>query len=200
MFAQSRHTGLTGSIYEAEYADLPLCAALRPVYTTDSVHRMHFYNELAWQRKVAGSADIDGPVLSFMLEKVRLPRKRAIMLPSSTVPLAEVWNTCQARLLVANDHQVAGYLLMRVLPEQQQGWIVRLLVDVPARRKGVGRMLVRAARAWARSRGLVSITAHTPLRNVPGTLFYQHCGFRISGLAEQFYPTREDSLLLSQMV
>jgi GNAT superfamily N-acetyltransferase len=200
MCAQSRQAALACSIREADDADMALCAALRPVYTTDSVYRVHQANELAWQRKVAGSADIEGPVLSFMLERVRLPRKRTILLPSSTVPLTDIWDTCSARLLIASDEHVFAYLLMRALPEQRQGWIVRLLVDVPARRRGFGKALLRTARAWARAEGLLSLTAHTPLRNVSGIRFYQHCGFRICGLSEQFYPTREDSLLLSQAV
>jgi ribosomal protein S18 acetylase RimI-like enzyme len=44
----------------------------------------------------------------------------------------------------------------------------------------------------------VALTAHAPLRNVPGITFYQRCGFHISGVIEHFYPTREDGLLLSQ--
>lgn len=166
------------------------------------------------------------PLLSFHVQQVRLHQQRTLKLPSARVPLADVWQQCAARLVaLADDAAVpaapppeptapatanvlppppatppAGYLLVKTLTDQNQGMIERLLVDMPARRQGIGTALVRAARHWARAQGLGALVAHAPLRNVPGITFYQHLGFRICGVIEHFYITNEDAMLLVRSV
>jgi ribosomal-protein-alanine N-acetyltransferase len=119
-----------------------------------------------------------------------------------------VWNSYEGKLvaMVRDDDNTesaerpGGYLLLQILTDQQQTLIARLLIDQAARRQGIGTALIGAARAWAAKRGLTSLLAHVPLRNVPGVEFYQRCGFHVCGISEQFYPTREDALLLMRRV
>ncbi len=185
-------------VREALLEDLPACAALRASYTTRetwqlTVERSPVYQEVA-------------PLLNVRMQQVRLPRSLVLTLPSAGVPLDTVWESYSARLVATaapsddTPPPLLGYLMLQLLPDQQQAWIARLLVDAPARGKGVGRVLIRAARSWAAAQGLSSLLAHVPLRNVGGGLFYQRCGFRICGLSEHFYPTREDALLLASAV
>lgn len=188
------------AIREAQAEDLPQCAALHAIYVTWAAWQLNPAKDAAWFRSAAGPTTApDMPMLNFHLQQVRLPRQRALMLPSSAVPLAEVWHTYHTRLVAEDDDaRLCGYLLIQLLPDQQQAWIARLLVDVSQRGQGIGKALIRAARVWGRAQPVLSLTAHAPLRNVPGIAFYQRCGFTICGLLEHFYPTREDSLLLSR--
>ncbi|NJP05441.1 MAG: GNAT family N-acetyltransferase [Chloroflexaceae bacterium] len=91
-----------------------------------------------------------------------------------------------------------GLYLFAVLADQRQARIARLLVDLSARRQGIGSALLRTARLWAHNTGCMALQGHVPLRNVPGIRFYQHRGLSICGLIERFYPTLEDALLLMQ--
>ncbi len=188
------------AIREAHEADLPLCAALHAVYTTSTIWQLRSDSDTGWKRGVAShtAAHPGMPTLSFHLQQMNLPRERLLRLPSATIPLADVWERCCIRLVAFDDTQLRGYLCMQLQADQQQGWIDRLLVDPAARQQGAGRALLNAAMSRALAHQLGALMAHVPLRNVPGILFYQRCGFRICGLIEHFYPTREDSLLLSR--
>lgn len=170
--------------------DLALCAALPTSYTTRT----------AWQLAVDGDAGRAGP-LHLSLQQVRLPRLLTLPLPSALIPLHETW-THHALTLVAEDEggELCGYLCLQALPDQGQAVISRLLVDPPARGRGAGSALVRAAYAWAASQNMLRLLAHTPLRNTSGSGFYQRRGFRICGLSEHFYATREDALLLERWI
>jgi GNAT superfamily N-acetyltransferase len=190
------------AIREASDDDMPLCDALQAVYTTDTVWQFMPGANPSGKRNPSGALlDAQGlPLLQFRLQQVRLPRKRTLRLPSAAVPLNDTWNDYTARLVAMVDTRLCGFVCLHLLPDQRQAIIARLLVESLLRRKGIGRALLRAALAWAGERGLVALTGHTPLRNVPGISFYQHCGFRFSGLIEHFYPTREDALLLARPV
>lgn len=186
------------TVREAENEDLPACAELQPLYTTRTVWRMVQEGEPG--PTATGGEEI--PTLALYLQQVRLPQSRVLRLPSSLVPLDRSWEKAEARFVALHeeDEHICGYLLLRLLPEQCQAMISRFLVDAPERGQGVGKGLLRAARAWAASEGEISLLAHAPLRNVPGIVFYQRRGFRICGLSQHFYPTREDALLLRKTV
>jgi ribosomal protein S18 acetylase RimI-like enzyme len=182
-------------VREAENDDVPACAALQPLYTTRTVWRM------VQEGETGPTRGEEIPALSLYLQQVRLPQSRVLRLPSSLVPLERVWDSAGTRFVaVQDDEHICGYLLLRLLPDQCLVMVSRFLVDAPARGQGAGKALLRAARAWAASEGEISLLAHAPLRNVPGIGFYQRRGFRICGLSQHFYPTREDALLLRQNV
>lgn len=173
----------------AEDDDLHLCAALGATYTTRK----------AWQLTIDGDAGRAGP-LQFALQQVRLPRTLTLTSPSAMVPLRATWDR-QDLILVAQDGEtVCGYLCLQLAHDQGQYLISRLLVDAPARGKGAGTALLENAYSWAVAQRSTRLLAHTPLRNTPASTFFQRCGFRICGVSEHFYPTREDALLLERLV
>jgi len=205
-------------IREAGTEDMAACAVLQASYTTQAVWQVRREGD----PRGAGEVTQGGPLVSFLVQQVRLPQKRLIPLPSAMMPLERVWERSDARLVAVDGEtldgaaderpagvreeegedipppsaQVRGVLLLQMLPDQQQAMIARLLVDRPARGQGVGTTLLRAARAWAAAEWMSALLAHVPLRNVPGIAFYLRRGFRVCGLHEHYYPTREDALLL----
>ncbi len=178
---------LTVRIGEAE--DCDVCASLVATYST----------RMSWQLTPDGDASRSGP-LQLALQQVRLPRLLTLTLPTALVSLHDVWSTYDLALVAQDEDDICGFLCLRALPDLNQALIARLLVDVSSRGKGAGSALVRAAIGWAASQNLLRLLAHVPLRNTPGSSFYQHRGFRICGVSEHFYPTREDALLLERWV
>lgn len=174
------------SVRPATPDDMAACVALTATYTT----------RVAWQLTRDGDAGRDGP-LSVQLQQVRLPRTLTLALPSAAAPLDLAWNAAAA-LVACEGPQVCGYLLLQRLDDQRQALVARLLVDLPARGKGMGSALIRAARGWGAEHGLVRLLAHAPLRNAGGVSFYQRRGFRICGHSEHFYASHEDALLLER--
>ncbi|MBC8075736.1 MAG: GNAT family N-acetyltransferase [Chloroflexales bacterium] len=175
------------TVRPAEPEDMAACVALTATYTT----------RVAWQLTLDGDAGRDGP-LNAQLQQVRLPRTLTLALPSAAASLDTAWNAAAAVLVACEGPQVCGYLVLETLDDQRQAVLGRLLVDLPARGKGMGSALVRAARMWGAENGLVRLLAHAPLRNAGGVTFYQRRGFRICGHSEHFYATREDALLLER--
>lgn len=200
------------TVREATTEDRAGCAVIQALYTTRA----------AWQimregdpERLSTSQSAGMALLTFYIRQVRLPQTRVLRLPSALIPLERVWEQYDARLVAVeepapaemdnDDNNLAaevikGYLMLEVLHEQQQGIIRRLLVDRAARGRGAGKALLRAARVWAMRQGLETLMAQVPMRNVPGIEFYQQRGFRICGLCQHFYPTREDALFLVQTV
>jgi ribosomal protein S18 acetylase RimI-like enzyme len=175
------------TVRPAEPDDLAACTAFTATYTT----------RVAWQLTLDGDAGRDGP-LSVQLQQVRLPRTLTLALPSAATSLDTAWSAASGILVACEGPQVCGYMLLQTLDDQSQALVARLLVDLPARGKGMGGALVRAARAWGAEQGLVRLLAHAPLRNAGGVSFYQRRGFRICGHSEHFYASREDALLLER--
>jgi ribosomal protein S18 acetylase RimI-like enzyme len=176
--------------------ELAACVALRATYTTRAAWQ--FLADAHLVERSAGAPETSA--VQFHLRQTRLPRKIVLRLPSALVSLREVWPACAVRLVAQRDEAICGYLLLQLLPAQRRAFITRFLVAPPARTRGAGTALLRAARTWTAAQELGALLAHAPLRNVPGIAFYQQRGFRICGLSEHFYATHEDALLLLMLV
>lgn len=173
----------------AEAEDCDVCASLVAAYST----------RMTWQLTPDGDAGRAGP-MHLALQQVRLPRLLTLTLPTALVSLHAVWSRYDLVLIAQDEDNACGFLCLTALPDLNQALIARLLVDASSRGKGAGSALVRAAVGWAASQNLLRLLAHVPLRNTPGSDFYQRRGFRICGVSEHFYPTREDALLLERWV
>lgn len=173
--------------------DIEACANIKAFYTTRSVWQIQRDDE----RITTHHAFENEPMLfHYHVQKVRLPRLRALRLPTSVAPLTTIWKKYDAYFVAEEQTHIYGYLFLHTAPERAQMQIAHLLVEEEVRNKGIGTLLLEAAQDWTLQQGYLSLLGHAPVRNVPGISFYQHRGFRFCGFSEHFYPTREDALLL----
>ena len=68
-----------------------------------------------------------------------------------------------------------------------RGDISLLAVDVPFRRRGFGKVLVRASQAWLATRGHDTGQVVTQERNLPARRLYEICGFSLECLDALFH-------------
>lgn len=66
----------------------------------------------------------------------------------------------------------------RMFVPRTYGTIADLVVDAAARRRGIGRMLVDAARTWLAARGAVRINVRAASANVGAMAFWRAMGLR----------------------
>ena len=96
------------------------------------------------------------------------------------------------------DGQIAGQIILRK-NWNKFAYIEDITVDVQFRRQGIGRELILRAERWARNHNLAGSMLETQNNNVPACLFYERCGFRLSGfdayLYKGIYPSTEEVAL-----
>jgi GNAT superfamily N-acetyltransferase len=54
------------------------------------------------------------------------------------------------------------------------------VVDQSARKKGIGKGLMTAVEAWAKSRGIEQVTLHTRIDRDDARSFYEHIGYNLT--------------------
>ena len=55
-----------------------------------------------------------------------------------------------------------------------------LVVDQSARKRGIGKGLMAAAEAWAKSRGIEQVVLHTRIDRDDARSFYEHIGYNLT--------------------
>jgi GNAT superfamily N-acetyltransferase len=90
-----------------------------------------------------------------------------------------------------DDPEIWGYVALNGAPGAGLAWIAELVVALPHRRRGLGHMLVEAARAWAGAPvdqggggGLGALLIELSPRNYPGIAFCRHEGFGFAGYTD----------------
>ncbi len=89
--------------------------------------------------------------------------------------------------------QLAGLLIIIVPGWTDAGEITDLAVGLTYRRSGVGKALLDAAIAFARSRGLRALWVEPRSDNAAAVAFYQSMGFRLSGFNDRMYSNADDA-------
>ena len=87
------------------------------------------------------------------------------------------------RLAVDARGVVIGWIEVQsteVLVSEPFALVTGLVVDAAVRGKGVGRLLVEAAEAWARERGLVALRLRTRVERADAHAFYERLGFELT--------------------
>ena len=89
-----------------------------------------------------------------------------------------------------------GGRIVGVLDVEEEGWrhvawVHNIMLDIDARRQGLGRRLVERTIAWARRRGLRAVMLETQTNNVPACLFYLRLGFQLVGINTAFYTNHD---------
>ena len=100
--------------------------------------------------------------------------------------------------LVALDEfgKVAGYAGLAVSPPDE-AWVQNIAVRRDRQRGGVGRALLEALLAEARSRGVRSVLLEVAVDNAPAQRLYDAYGFVGVGLRKGYYqPSNTDALVM----
>jgi streptothricin acetyltransferase len=92
----------------------------------------------------------------------------------------------QTIFLALLDGQPAGEIRLK-RHWTHYAWLDDVVVDVAARRRGVGQALIERAKDWARGKQLAGIMLETQNNNVGACLLYERCGFKLAGFDEQLY-------------
>jgi ribosomal-protein-alanine N-acetyltransferase len=138
-----------------------------------------------------GSADADA-----LLALEEGTQERPLALGSI---LAEAGPGVDGVVLVARDEAGGtGGALVGMASARVQGdeaHVIRIAVDPAHRRRGVGRALLAALVAWARSRDASAVLLEVRATNVAAQQLYVAAGFGAEGRRRGYYPDGEDALL-----
>ncbi len=80
------------------------------------------------------------------------------------------------------------------------GHIITIDVIAPARRFGVGSLLLRGAEDRLRSAGCRSVELETAVDNVSALSFYKHHGYTVIGTFPRYYSNGVDALILQKFL
>jgi ribosomal protein S18 acetylase RimI-like enzyme len=174
-------------IYPAELTDLNACYNMSAAYTTDYV----------WQLQTRDNEH----KTDIQFSTIRLPRSMKVDYPRSPDELFEHWEQ-DACFLVARDEQdkVIGFLDAWPQPWQSLLWVFNLVVEKDHRRKGVGTLLLQAARRWALQEQFTKIMLEMQTKNFPAISFAQKHGFHYCGYNEHYYANGDIVLFFYQNI
>ena len=164
-------------IRPAELADLDVCLAFDPTYSTEFVWQMDLNSE-------------DGRV-AVTFCTVRLPRSMRVAYPHDRDQLIAGWKRCDGFLIAQKHEQMVGYVALRAHTAEGLAWVSDWVVQRTHRRQGVGVALVNEAMQWARSRGLRWLVIETQTKNHPAICFCQKHGFSFCGFNDHYYPNQD---------
>ena len=115
--------------------------------------------------------------------------------PYDATALRQELGLRQSRSLgFAESGHLHGALLAWFVVDELQ--IMQVIVAPHARRRGVGRALVKQALRRARAAGGVSATLEVRQSNSAAIALYQGLGFVVDGQRRGYYPSGEDALLM----
>jgi GNAT superfamily N-acetyltransferase len=172
------------SVRPATPADYETCVALDHSCSTDYV----------WQMKL----DPQGEALAVTFCPARLPRSMKVLYPRRDEALIQSWHLHACFLVAEWDGLVVGYTNVREEPAQETAWIADLVVDQSHRMRGVGTMLLRAARQWAVGHKLRRLIVETQTKNYPAIQFLQKRGFVFCGYNDLYYPNQDIAIFFGQ--
>lgn len=173
-------------IRPAMLGHLELCERLDGSYTTRYVWQME-------EEKMS-----NGVAVTFRREHI--PRRIQVRYPQDTEELHEDWRRNECFLVAQEAGVVLGYLDMIVRRGNWEGWINHLVVDAPARRRGVGSVLLRTAERWARGSKLRAIMAVLQNKNEPAIQFFSEKGYSFRGFIDEYYSNGDVGLVYSRFL
>lgn len=89
---------------------------------------------------------------------------------------------------------VVGYVCLMSLFEEAQ--ILDIAIVSPGRGKGIARILMEHAAAFARQCGAEFLSLEVRASNIPAISLYERCGFIRTGKRQGYYEGREDAVLM----
>ncbi len=173
-------------IRDAVEADLEACLKIDHAFTTNYVWQMERQD--------------DGAQVMTTFHTVRLPRPMRVVYPRDPALLSTAWKRRDCFLVATVDAQVFGYLNMRADLAHANGWVMDVAVAPAWRCHGVGGVLLKAARVWAREQNLMRLMVETQTKNYPGIRFCQKYGLVFCGYNDQYYPNQDIALFFGQRI
>lgn len=134
----------------------------------------------------------DLPVLA-ALETAGFPPNRAWSAPLLRLELEAPG---ALMLLAEGPDGIVGYAAFRTVADESE--LLRLAVHPDARRRGIGRALVRAGLAASAVRGARRCFLEVRLHNRAAINLYRALGFRDAGRRQGYYRDGDDALVMSR--
>jgi ribosomal protein S18 acetylase RimI-like enzyme len=198
----------------AEAEDLPACLALDDSYTTSFTWQVEVIRGEPGSPPypISSSVTLGETPVSVTFRPVKLPRPRKIAGPIASgvreggddfyASRLQAWGAADLVLVAHQADKLCGYLVMTVVPGSGIGWISSLVVANSVRRKGVGSMLMSAARRWSRygSTHVRAFMLELPTRNYPGIAFCRSEGFHLCGYTDYAFSNGELVLMFVSQV
>lgn len=176
----------TLTIRSATPGDYELCLSLDHSISTSIV----------WQM-VLEEGEV-GAGAGALFREVTLPRSMKVQYPRDLEALQRSWRMHAVFLVAQWDREIIGYINVRQEIVQETAWISDLVVDTPARMRGIGTALINAARDWALEQGLRRIIVETQTKNYPGISLLKKRGFSFCGYNDLYFPNHDIALFFGQ--
>ena len=199
----------------AEESDLEACLQIDDSYATTHTWQVEPMRGEpgATPYTLSSSVTLGESPLSVTFRPVRFPRARRIIGPVATLmrdnneaglqQRLRQWRTADLAQVAMLDERVCGYTIVSVVRGSGIGWISALVVDGSMRGRGIGSMMLAAARRWARYNQGVNVRSfmlelHT--RNHPAVSFCKKQGFNFCGYTDYSFSNGDIVLLFASPV
>lgn len=166
-------------IREMTLKDVPRLGEINPTFTSESILEAKRIEEglgVTWQLRETPLAQSFDKGRGYDLSareleeiKQRLKRRQGL------------------HLVAEAEGRLVAFLEVEPQEWNRTAWVWNIFVDRDYRRRGVGRSLMERAIAWAKERGYRALCLETQTNNINACRFYQHLGFRLTGIREDFY-------------
>lgn len=197
-------------IRPAEEEDLRACLALDDSYTTSHTWQVEVVRGEPGSvpYNINTSVMLGDTPLSVIFRPVKLPRARKLPGPVAAslkdggeeahISRLQSWRSADLALIAEQGSKLCGYIVITVVPSSGIGWIGSLVVANSMRRKGVGTMLMAAARRWARydqGQKIRAFMLEVPTKNYPAVAFCRKEGFNFIGYTDYSFSNGDLVLL-----
>lgn len=139
--------------------------------------------------------------ISVSLRQVRLPRPVTVTYPREQFSLADEWKkTSKTFVALSPDGMPVGYIRLIEQVAAASVWVLDLVVNAGARRKGVATALLKSIEGWAFDRQHQQLFVEMSSKNNPAISLMQKNGFEFSGYNDHYYATQDVSLFFGKLL
>lgn len=138
---------------------------------------------------------------SVALREVRLPRPITVKYPREQFSLADEWKkNAKTFVALSPDGMPIGYIRLIEQVAAASVWVVDLVVDQSARRKGVATALIHSIEGWAADREHRQVFVEMSSKNHPAISLMRKVGFEFSGYNDHYYATQDVALFFGKLL
>lgn len=134
------------------------------------------------------------------MREVRLPRSVRTQYPRDHFSLADEWNKNSRTFVAVQDGAAMGYIRLLEQVTSEAVWILDLVVEKEARRKGIATSLVQYVESWAIERKNRQLFIEMSSKNNPAIKLAKNQGFAFSGYNDHYYATQDVALFFGKIL